>query len=188
MSKIGLGTVQFGLDYGISSSIGKVTKDDAKNIISFAKENKINLFDTAPAYGTSEKVLGESDISNVKIITKTRNFDAARISNEDIESIDIDFYNSLKDLKIERVYGLLFHNADDLLKPGGEELYKAIKKLKKQKKIHKIGISVYEEKQLEKILSLYDIDIVQVPFSIIDRRLMDSGMIDTLYNLSLIHI
>lgn len=182
MSKIGLGTVQFGLDYGISSSIGKVTKDDAKNIISFAKENKINLFDTAPAYGTSEKVLGESDISNVKIITKTRNFDAARISNEDIESIDIDFYNSLKDLKIERVYGLLFHNADDLLKPGGEELYKAIKKLKKQKKIHKIGISVYEEKQLEKILSLYDIDIVQVPFSIIDRRLMDSGMIDTLYN------
>ena len=70
MSKIGLGTVQFGLDYGISSSQGKVTKDDAKNIISFAQENKINLFDTAPAYGTSEKVLGESDISNVKIITK----------------------------------------------------------------------------------------------------------------------
>ena len=134
MSKIGLGTVQFGLDYGISSSKGKVTKDDAKNIIRFAKENKINLFDTAPAYGTSEKVLGESDISNVKIITKTRNFDAAHISNEDIESIDIDFYNSLKDLKLESVYGLLFHNADDLLKPGGEELYKAIKKLKKQAK------------------------------------------------------
>ena len=182
MNKIGLGTVKFGLDYGISSTKGQVPFDEARNIIAYAEANNIDLVDTAPSYGESEKVLGKVNISKMNIITKTRHFSQSRIHDDDVQLIQNDLTNSLEHLGVKGVYGLLFHNANDLLKPGGSKLYETLKKLKGQKKIKKIGISIYEQSQIEQVLSLYDLDIIQIPFNIFDRRLLESGMIDILHD------
>ena len=58
-SRIGLGSVQFGLDYGVANDAGKVLLNEAQQIILLAKEESIDVLDTAIAYGTSEKVLGK---------------------------------------------------------------------------------------------------------------------------------
>ena len=71
ISKLALGTVQFGLDYGITNYNGQVATNEVKNILSFAKSNGVDTLDTASGYGNSEQVLGEVGISDYQVITKT---------------------------------------------------------------------------------------------------------------------
>ncbi len=180
MSKIALGTVQFGIDYGVNSVDGQVRPEEVKKILSYAHSKNIDLLDAAPAYGNSEKILGRMNISNFKVVTKTRHFDSLEIKNNDVKLLNNDFHHSLKDLKQDSVYGVLIHNADDLLKPGAEKLFDQLQELKQAKKIVKIGVSVYDHSQLQSILDNFDIDLVQLPFNILDRRMIDSSMLATL--------
>jgi aryl-alcohol dehydrogenase-like predicted oxidoreductase len=180
MSKIALGTVQFGIDYGVNSVDGQVRPEEVKKILSYAHLKDIDLLDAAPAYGNSEKILGRMNVSNFKVVTKTRHFDSLEINNNDVKLLNNDFHHSLKDLKQDSVYGVLIHNADDLLKPGAEKLLDQLQELKQAKKIVKIGVSVYNHSQLQSILDNFDIDLVQLPFNILDRRMIDSGMLATL--------
>jgi aryl-alcohol dehydrogenase-like predicted oxidoreductase len=176
MSKIALGTVQFGIDYGVNSVDGQVRPEEVKRILSYARLKGIDLLDTAPAYGNSEKILGRVNISNLKVVTKTRHFDSLEISNNDVELLNNDFHHSLEDLKQDSVYGVLIHNAGDLLKPGAEKLFDRLQELKQAEKIIKIGVSVYDHSQLQSILDNFDIDLVQLPFNVLDRRMIDSGL------------
>jgi len=177
MSKIALGTVQFGIDYGINSTEGQVQPNQVERILRYARSKGINLLDTAPAYGSSEKVLGQIGTENFKVVTKTRHFDSLEINDSDVNLLNNDFYNSLKNLRQDSVYGVLIHNADDLLKSGSEKIFKQLQKLKHAKKIVKIGVSVYDHSQLQTILDNFDVDLVQLPFNILDRRMVDSGML-----------
>ena len=180
MSKIALGTVQFGIDYGVNSVAGQVDPKEVKKIFSYAHSTNIGLLDTAPAYGNSEKILGRVNVSNFKVVTKTRHFDSLEINNNDVKLLNNDFHHSLEDLKQDSVYGMLIHNAGDLLKPGSEKLFDQLKELKQAEKIVKIGVSVYDHIQLQSILDNFDIDLVQLPFNILDRRMIDNGVLATL--------
>jgi aryl-alcohol dehydrogenase-like predicted oxidoreductase len=180
MPKIALGTVQFGIDYGINSENGQVQPEEVRSILNFAHSQNIDLLDTAPAYGNSEKALGVANVQNFKVVTKTRHFNNAEISNSDIGLLKKDFSCSLTDLRQKSFYGVLIHNASDLLKPGAEKLYDHLQELKQAEKIEKIGVSVYDYSQLQSILDNFDIDLVQLPFNILDRRMIDSGMLSTL--------
>ena len=182
MSKIALGTVQFGIDYGINSENGQVRPEEVRSILNYAYSQNIDLLDTAPAYGNSEKVLGAANVQNFKVVTKTRHFDNAEISNDDIDLLKKDFSCSLVDLRQESFYGVLVHDANDLLKPGSKKLFDQLESLKQAEKIKKIGVSIYDNKQLQSILENFDIDIVQLPFNILDKRLIDSGMLVKLQN------
>jgi aryl-alcohol dehydrogenase-like predicted oxidoreductase len=179
MSKIALGTVQFGIDYGINSENGKVRPEEVRNILNYAHSQNVDLLDTAPAYGSSEKVLGGLNVQNFKVVTKTRHFDNTEISNDDIDLLKKDFSCSLSDLRQDSFYGVLVHNADDLLKSGSEKLFDQLQELKQAEKIMKIGVSVYDYSQLQSIFDNFDIDLVQLPFNILDRRMIDSGMFAT---------
>ena len=180
MSKIALGTVQFGIDYGINSESGPVQPKEVRRILNYARSQNIDLLDTAPVYGNSEKVLGVANVQNFKVITKTRHFNNTEISNSDIDLLKKDFSCSLMDTRQESFYGVLVHNANDLLKPGAEKLYDHLKELKQAEKIEKIGVSVYEYSQLQSVLDNFDIDLVQLPLNILDRRMIDSGMLGKL--------
>ena len=99
MSKLGLGTVQFGINYGINSEFGKVKSKEVMKILNYAHIKNINYLDTAPSYGDSEKVLGTSKKSDFKVVTKTRHFKNEYITDRDLEFLDSDFNNSLLNLK-----------------------------------------------------------------------------------------
>ena len=73
------------------------------------------------------------------------------------------------------------HNADDLLKSGADKLFKQLQILKQQGSISKIGVSIYTGSQLQKVIDRFSIDIVQLPFNILDNRLINSGILNKIY-------
>lgn len=178
--KLAIGTVQFGIDYGISPSNNQVRPVEIKKILDFAYSNNIDLLDTAIAYGTSEKILGKVNVSNFKVVTKTRYFDNPQINDNDVKLLNKDFHQSLENLKKKSVYGVLIHNADDLLKPGAKKLIEQLQEFKKVGKIKKLGASVYNHTQLKFIVDNFDIDLVQLPFNILDRRMVNNGILSQL--------
>ena len=74
MTKLALGTVQFGMDYGINSGI-KVEQNEVLKIVNLARKSGIKLIDTAQLYGSSEKVLGNVNTVDFDIVTKSRAFE-----------------------------------------------------------------------------------------------------------------
>ena len=60
VSRIGVGTVQFGTDYGINNTVGKVSYQDVLTVLSRAIDAGVNFLDTARGYGTSEETIGRA--------------------------------------------------------------------------------------------------------------------------------
>jgi aryl-alcohol dehydrogenase-like predicted oxidoreductase len=85
------------------------------------------------------------------------------------------FHRSLRRLGQKRVYGLLVHNADDLLQPGGKALFDAIAELRGQGFVDRVGASVYTSSQIAALLDRHALDLVQVPINILDQRLLVDG-------------
>lgn len=166
MNKLALGTVQFGMNYGINNSMGVPNDEDVSNILNFAFNNGIKTLDTAIAYGNSEERLGKLSKNNFQIISK---FSGIYNFND----LDNELSKSLSNLRRDKIYGFIFHKAIDLIK--NPKMWSYLEKLKSLKKIKKIGFSIYNEKELNEILNLGFIpDLVQLPYSILDRRLEDS--------------
>ena len=180
MSKLALGTVQFGTDYGINSGI-KVDPNEVTNIINCARNNDISLLDTAQLYGSSEKVLGDINTQDFDIVTKSRGFDQEAITEKEAVFVINDLHKSLKLLKQKSLYAFLVHHGEDLLKPGGEMIFNQLQTLKKQGLVNKIGISAYIDNQLIEIIDRFDIDIIQLPMNILDSRLINNGLLNKIY-------
>ncbi|MBL07218.1 MAG: aldo/keto reductase [Chloroflexi bacterium] len=179
--KIALGTVQFGIDYGINSGI-KVESNEVINIINYARDNDIKLLDTAQLYGSSEKVLGDANTKDFDIVTKTRGFDQEVITKKIASLVISDLNKSLRLLKQKSLYAFLVHHGEDLLKPGGELIFNQLQILKNQGLVNKIGVSAYIDDQLIKIIDRFDIDIIQLPMNILDRRLIENGLLKKIYS------
>ena len=180
MPKLALGTVQFGTDYGINSGV-KVQPDEVSRIINYSRNNGINLLDTAQLYGSSEKVLGDSNTQDFNVVTKTRGFDKEDINESIANFVISDLNQSLKLLKRNSIYALLVHHGEDLLRPGGEMIFNKLQILKNKGLVSKIGVSAYIDNQLINIIDSFDIDIIQLPMNILDRRLIDNGLLNKIY-------
>ena len=170
MNKLGLGTVQFGCNYGISNENGQVSPDVVSRIIDFACANGITYIDTASVYGNSEEVLGHFDLSNFRIITKTIKTHKDLDLYANIKLFKSALYESRRKLSNNRLYGLLFHEANDLLSCYGKNLWELAADFKHKEGLSKIGVSVYNPEELMQIIRLYPIEIVQLPLNILDQR------------------
>jgi len=164
-SKLALGTVQFGLNYGINNKAGVLDDSDLLNLLKFAKFNKIYTLDTAHSYGDSEKRLGNllhSIISDFNLVSK-----APKGTNS--ENIKRFLIESLKRLKVNSIYGFLFHDFNDYL--NDKNTFQSLLQLKKDQLVNKVGFSVYYPRQIEILLS-DDIkfDLIQLPYNLADRR------------------
>ena len=180
--KLGLGTVQFGLDYGISNPAGKTPPLAVAAILQIALENGIDLLDTAPSYGDSEQVLGFSLAAGAapRIVTKTPQFHTSGITAADAGRLSETFANSLKHLRVPSVHGLLVHRVEDLFLTDGHRLFDAMLELRARKLVRKIGVSVYSNDQIERVLENFDIDLIQLPMNVLDQRLAAGGVLPAL--------
>ncbi len=172
-SRIALGTVQFGLPYGIVRQGGQVSRNEVAEILGHAWAAGVDTLDTAIGYGDSEVVLGEVGVGQWQVISKLPEVPEACT---DVASwVQDSVTDSLKRLKISRLHGLLLHRPQQLLGPCGDELYRALVAIREQAKAEKIGVSVYGPDELDAIWPHYSFDLVQIPFNILDRRLLSSG-------------
>ncbi len=180
--KLGLGTVQFGLAYGVTNARGQVAAADARAIVGAALAAGIDLFDTAAAYGDSERALGDAlgARSDVRIVSKLPPLAADRIGVAEIEEYRAALQRSLAQLRRPSIYGLLLHRPDDLLKPGAERLVALLADLKSAGTVARIGISAYDPAQIELALDRLPLDAVQVPVNLLDQRLLQDGTLDRL--------
>jgi aryl-alcohol dehydrogenase-like predicted oxidoreductase len=174
VSKLVIGTAQFGLDYGITNHDGQVPINEVKKILNFAKKNNINTLDTASNYGNSEDVLGKICVGDYHIITKTTSLKNG--ANEVIKN----FHHSLKKIKKTKVKGLLVHNIEEVKDSQFSVVFKQLNELKRQGLVEKIGFSTYTPKQIDFLLNNFDFDLVQLPFNVFDNRLIQGGQLKAL--------
>ncbi len=167
-----IGTAKFGLPYGLNQNKKKLKKKDIFKLLDFAKKNGISSIDTAINYGESEKVLGEFGMHNWRVITKLPTIKESNI----LELI----FNSLKNLKIEKIDTLLFHDPKQMISSKGKSIFDEVIQIKKCGLVKKIGFSVYSPIEIRKILNKFEFDVLQCPYNIIDRRVEKSGILKIL--------
>jgi aryl-alcohol dehydrogenase-like predicted oxidoreductase len=181
MNRLALGTVQFGLAYGIANSSGQVAPTEAAAMLSLASEMDVDTLDTAIGYGDSEARLGQIGVEHFNLITKL-----PPVPGEvtDVgEWLCAQTHSSLKRLGVRKLHGLLLHKPSQLLAPRGIELYKALLEQKEAGLVAKIGVSIYSPNELDALCSSYAFDLVQAPFNLIDQRLKTSGWLSRLKQL-----
>ena len=176
--KLAIGTAQLGSAYGIANTSGILPEKEMKKILDRATLEGINTIDTAKSYGESEIILGNSCVDNFKVITKLPTVPDNCLNIE--KWVDNYIERSLISLKLKKIYGILLHNPNQLLSDSGKVLFRALESYKKNGVISKIGISIYSPSQLDLILPKFSIDIVQAPFNIVDRRILNSGWLEKL--------
>ena len=167
MSKIALGGVQFGIDYGVANNKGQVQIEEVQSILNYAKKNGVNILDTASGYGDSEGVLGKVGVDNFQIITKTTSI------KQGVNGVVRIFYQSLKNLKQKKAYGLLIHDIGEIEHKQFDTLLIELARLKRQGLVKKIGVSVYNNQQIDYVLDNFSIDLIQLPINILDQRLIN---------------
>jgi len=168
ISKLCLGTVQFGLDYGIANKSGEVSQKDVNDILDYVVSKGINCFDTGSMYGNSEEKIGkylkESNI-DVKVISKIKS-DFFEIGEKNaINNIN----KSLDYLSVTTLFALLLHNID-AIKNWDEKSTKLITRLKKENKINFFGVSIYTDEEFMLALENDNVDVIQIPFNLLDQR------------------
>jgi aryl-alcohol dehydrogenase-like predicted oxidoreductase len=181
--KLGLGTVQFGLDYGVSNTSGQVAPDEVRRILQKASEHGISVLDTAAGYGNAEAVLGQCLPAGTAfpIVTKTQPLKAACVDDAGLRQVAANFEASLSRLGRQSVHGLLVHHGGDLLLPGGERLYALLRQWQAEGRVGKIGVSVYDRAEIDALFERFAFDLVQLPLNVFDQRLLRDGTLTTLH-------
>jgi aryl-alcohol dehydrogenase-like predicted oxidoreductase len=173
ISKISLGTAQFGMKYGINNKNGKVNANEVRSILDFAHENNINTLDTAKAYGSSEKFIGEYIKKTEKlwnIITKV---------NDGDKTIVEQVQDSIDKLTIKPTI-VLAHSANLFLDPMFQS---KLQETKDKELVHSIGVSLYSEEEINQVLeSELKPEVIQLPMNILDTRLYRSGVLSKLFD------
>ena len=164
---IALGTVQFGLDYGINNAAGKVQAGEVKKILDFARQYGVQYIDTASSYGDSEEVLGryfQGNDKGYKVISKLNPID---VYQPDVVQKNVDA--SLKRLSLDSLYGYLVHRFKDFM--NAPQIMDDLNEAKKSSKVQKVGFSLYSPMELDELLAKdVNFDMVQFPYSVFDRR------------------
>ena len=164
MTRLGLGTVQFGQAYGVSNRRGQVSRSEAAAILARAAQAGVGVLDTAANYGEAESVLAALDTAPFRIVTKTITVKdgvpavvaRARASRAALPCADT----------------LLVHAAADL---EDAALWPALQRLKAEGVFAKIGISVYVADDPAALAARFKPDVMQLPFSLLDQRLLQDG-------------
>lgn len=161
--KLGLGTVQFGLHYGVSNIDGRTSENEAFKILDYAFDKNINLLDTAGDYGCSHEIIGSYQMNSLKkfnIVTKFKN-----ISNIDQLKFVVDKY--LTELNATSLYGLLFHSFYDFIQDSSI-IHFLFEEILKKSKVKKIGVSIYSIEELKKVIENEYVNLIQIPYNLLD--------------------
>ena len=177
-NRLALGTVQFGLPYGIANQGGQLRYEEVVDIIEHARMEGMDTLDTAIAYGESEQRLGDIGVKQWRVVTKLPSIPES--CTDIINWVQESVANSLGRLKIQKLHGLLLHHSQQLLGQQGDTLYRALLTLKEMGKVDKIGVSIYDPDELDALWLHYQFDLVQAPFNIFDRRLATTGWLTRL--------
>lgn len=176
--KLALGTVQFGMSYGIANRSGLVAPSEVKEILRLGREHGLDTLDTAIAYGNSEQVLGDIGVGDWNLNTKIPSlpYDCTDVERWMMNQVE----SSMRRLGVSSLSGVLLHNAADVLGEMGAKVARGLRALKLSGVAHKIGFSIYSPEILPALMKICIPDLIQAPMNVIDRRLSESGWLQRL--------
>lgn len=176
--RLALGTVQFGLPYGVANTQGQVSLTVAERMVRSASDSGLDTIDTAIGYGESEQALGAIGVVEFKVVSKLLPLPESINKADDWVLREIEA--SLARLKVDNLYGLLLHRSSDLLGAQGNAMYAAMQRLKSEGRVKKIGVSIYSPSELDVYAGKFEFDLIQAPFNLVDHRLHASGWLQQL--------
>ena len=170
------------MDYGVSNRSGRPALPKIADIFEWAAANGIGYLDTAAGYGDAEAIIGQmlKPQHAFKIVTKLLPLREPSWTRKNSQAVFEGLRRSLDRLRVNRIHGLLLHSPDDLDKPGAEYLIQALQAARSQGLVASVGVSVYNAGQIEIAAQRMPLEIVQVPLNVLDRRLVDSGILSRL--------
>ena len=171
--RLALGTVQFGLAYGVSNPEGKVSDSELSAILTLAHQLGIDTLDTAQAYGDAEQRLGVQQTADFYVVNKL----APGVKASEVKAL---IERSLQQLRRSRLDGLLLHRSQD----ASSELFSVLREQQQEGTVGKLGVSVYSPEELAQWLAQgYPLQLVQLPANLLDQRFLRSGWLDRLQDL-----
>jgi aryl-alcohol dehydrogenase-like predicted oxidoreductase len=177
--KLGLGTVQFGQAYGVSNTQGQVPAAEVRAILTRAASAGIGVLDTAAGYGEAESVLGaQAAVTKpFRIVTKTISL------RNGLDAVVARARQSVETLKRRPVDLLMVHAAGELAGPDGDKLWNSLLALRDEGLFGGIGISAYVAEDPAALAARFRPAAIQVPFSVLDQRLLANGALARLQEL-----
>ncbi len=180
VSEVALGTVELGLDYGIPApgAYGQPESSDAIRLIEEAADSGINLFDTAPNYGTSEALLGNAlkDRPDCAIATKVNipvDGDGTMRRNAAFERcVNGSLTNSMRQLQRDTLDIVQIHNAT-VESIESDEWRNVIAKTRQQGMVRVWGVSVYTQEEALAAIRSGLFQLIQVPYNVLDQQMAD---------------
>jgi aryl-alcohol dehydrogenase-like predicted oxidoreductase len=147
VSRLALGTAQFGQPYGVANTCGQLAPHAVAAILELAAGQGVDTLDTAIAYGGSEAALGAAGVSAWRVISK---LPALPGGTGDITGwVREQVQGSLARLRVTQLDGLLLHRPADLLGPYGASLRDSLAGLKAAGLIAAAGVSIYDPRELD---------------------------------------
>ena len=171
LSKLMLGTVQFGLDYGVNNTSGLPSLEKVFSILNYAK-GEVSCLDTASGYGISEERIGLYHFNHLGEIFEVN----TKFSKGIIENPLKELKTALLKLKVPIINTMMFHSLDDFRL--NQEKMEILLKEGKGNYFKKFGVSVYTVEELEKLKNIVQIEVIQVSFNLLDNH-AKKGMILT---------
>jgi aryl-alcohol dehydrogenase-like predicted oxidoreductase len=178
VTRLALGTVQFGLRYGVANESGQIASAAIAAILQLAATAGLDTLDTGISYGESEANLGSVGVNGWRVITKLPSLhcDTADVD----EWVETQIRGSLLRLRVEQLEAVLVHRAEDLLTERGAEYLRSLQRIKRDGLTRAVGVSVYSPNELERLCTRWCPDLVQAPYNVLDRRLLSSGWLERL--------
>lgn len=179
--KLALGTVQFGMHYGVANLVGKLDKSEVRHVLQIAKKFGIDTLDTAIDYGDSEECLGTENVELFNVITKLPSVPKNYINIH--HWVHSQISASLKRLSISKLDSVLLHRSSDIIGQYAAAYQSALQDVKAQGLCQFVGVSIYSTDELDSIWNHplgWRPDIIQAPLNVFDQRLINSGWLNKL--------
>ncbi len=176
LSAMTIGTVQFGMNYGIANDGGQPDEAKSFDMLRAAFENGITSLDTAAAYGNSEELIGrflktwQGSMPYITTKVPQHKGDVSSLESYVVNSVE----QSLERLGVKKVNAVMLHSVHDMYQ-FSSAVAEAMEKLVKLGYTDQIGVSVYNKDDVDEMLKYPQYNVTQVPMSIFDQRLIASG-------------
>lgn len=171
MPKLLLGAASFGSRYGIANT-SFASESEVKEIVLEAKKLGIQGFDTAPAYGDSEQLLGTADLRGFLLYSKISGFASPVAFRANVQSVR----DSVSRLGVDMLEGVTFHSSEAFLRNPKESL-ETIEFLTDEGLIRSWGVSVYEVDELHRVLDAAQPHYIQCPTNVLDQRFLSEAVL-----------
>ena len=179
--RLSLGTAQWGARYGITNAKGELSDTDVADIVTAALERGIRDADTHrttnphQGYGRAQSRL-RPWADDFAVTTKVFGGAAADLP------VGEQLAESLGDLRLTQVHACLVHDWYDLTNHEAKAVANGLREAQQSGRVARVGISAYEVRDLERACEIFGADLgaVQVPASVLDQRLVGSGVVDLL--------